>query len=271
MNRTTEPASVVKDKFVFWPLLLVVGLLFVAIFFGTYPEYGDHARAAQSGAILSELVLFLIGLFCSVAAVYLASFERTWRLAAGGPPDCSGTERRASPSTRGTHVEGCLQFYPIPPFVANRSAPADSAHRLPAELSDVLDGGRTMKSAPTEPCIVTLMGREWLRHRDNYESEGKFKQEILDSPRWRHLFEKKTRLDDEAGEAMSAIRLVASHITPTSEEGWAFQVMSAGIYMGTMTDAHECGEDRGFEEDRAALARILDMLSDRYALLQAAA
>ena len=82
MDRTTEPASPEKDKFVFLPLLLAVGLLFVAVFLGTYPEYGDHASAAQIGAILCELVLFLIGLFCSVAAVYLASFERTWRLAA---------------------------------------------------------------------------------------------------------------------------------------------------------------------------------------------
>jgi hypothetical protein len=128
-----------------------------------------------------------------------------------------------------------------------------------------------MKSPPTEPCIVATLGREWQRHWDNYESEGEFKKVERDSPRWRHLFEKKTRLDDEASQAMIAIQLVASHIVPTSEEGWAFQIKSAGIYMGTMTDAHKCGEDSGFEEDRAALARILDMLSDRYALLQAAA
>jgi hypothetical protein len=82
MDGTTKPPSADKDRFVFWPLLLAVGLLFVGVLLGTYPEYGEHARAAQIGAILSELVLFFMGLFCSVAAVYLASFERTWRLAA---------------------------------------------------------------------------------------------------------------------------------------------------------------------------------------------
>src|SRR5262245_51313120 len=80
MGSTTEPTSAYKDQFVFWPLLLAVGLLLVAVFFGTYPEYGDHARAAQIAAILCELVLFLMGLFCSVAAVYLV-FERMWRFA----------------------------------------------------------------------------------------------------------------------------------------------------------------------------------------------
>jgi hypothetical protein len=81
MDRTTEPASSDKDMFVFWPLPLAVGLLFVAVFFGSYPEYGDHALAAKNGTILSIIVLFLSSLFCFLAAAYAAS-ARMWRLAA---------------------------------------------------------------------------------------------------------------------------------------------------------------------------------------------
>jgi hypothetical protein len=78
MDTTTDPPS--EDKFVFWPMLLVAGSLFIGVFFGSYPEYGDHALAAWIGVILSILVMLLIGLFSFFAAAYAASVRR-WRQA----------------------------------------------------------------------------------------------------------------------------------------------------------------------------------------------
>jgi hypothetical protein len=79
MDRTTEPPS--EDKFVFWPILLAVGSLFIAVFFGSYPEYGDHAVAAQRAVIFFAPAVFLMGFFYFWAAAYAASARR-WRRAA---------------------------------------------------------------------------------------------------------------------------------------------------------------------------------------------
>jgi uncharacterized membrane protein YhaH (DUF805 family) len=81
VNKTTESPPADRDKFVFWPLLLAVGGLFIVVLLGTYPEYGDHARAAQIGVIFSDLILILIGFFCFLVAAYAASVRR-WRQAA---------------------------------------------------------------------------------------------------------------------------------------------------------------------------------------------
>jgi hypothetical protein len=116
---------------------------------------------------------------------------------------------------------------------------------------------KSRRSAPPV-CKVEQLGHEWKRHFLRWQNAGA-DNEVRDphtGARIR-LFEIASRQENEANEAMRACRLVASHLTPTTEAGWAFLTL--------------CAQDFMAEGDHDSAERVIATLRRRYdALLEAA-